>query len=406
MTFGKTSSTLRLALGATALTLIGTAAQADFVINDDLIVDGSACIGFDCVNGESFGFDTLRLKENNTRIKFDDTSSSASFPRNKWELTANETSNGGAEKFSITDVTNGKVPFTITGNAPSNSLFMNSAGRIGFGTSTPVVELHVKDGDTPTLRLEQDGSSGFTAQTWDVAGNETNFFVRDATNGSRLPFRIRPSAPSQSLFIDTDGDIGIGTSSPDAGAQIHIRQTDGTAQLLIDDASSTASNTRIQLKVENDNGAAQLSLNDIAASADWRVQSLGGNLQLTKAGTGVTEFLMDAAGNVTTTGTVNGVSDKNRKMAIQEVDARQILEKVDALPIAAWTYKHEADVGTRHIGPMAQDFYALFGTGPSDKVIALQDVSGVALAAIKALSQENDELRRRLEALESRLAAE
>ena len=44
----------------------------DFLIIDDLIVDGSACIGFDCVNGESFGFDTLRLKENNLRIKFDD----------------------------------------------------------------------------------------------------------------------------------------------------------------------------------------------------------------------------------------------------------------------------------------------------------------------------------------------
>ena len=31
----------------------------DQVILDDLIVDGSACIGFDCVNGESFGFDTI-----------------------------------------------------------------------------------------------------------------------------------------------------------------------------------------------------------------------------------------------------------------------------------------------------------------------------------------------------------
>ena len=47
-------------------------ALADQVILDDLIVDGSACIGFDCVNGESFGFDTLRLKENNLRIKFQD----------------------------------------------------------------------------------------------------------------------------------------------------------------------------------------------------------------------------------------------------------------------------------------------------------------------------------------------
>ncbi len=40
----------------------------DQVILDDLIVDGSLFVGFDCFNGESFGFDTIRLKENNTRI--------------------------------------------------------------------------------------------------------------------------------------------------------------------------------------------------------------------------------------------------------------------------------------------------------------------------------------------------
>ncbi len=49
----------------------------DQVIADDLIVQGSTCVGFDCVNGESFGFDTIRLKENNTRINFDDTSATA-----------------------------------------------------------------------------------------------------------------------------------------------------------------------------------------------------------------------------------------------------------------------------------------------------------------------------------------
>jgi hypothetical protein len=46
----------------------------DFVINDDMIIIGSLCVGFDCVNGEVFSFDTIRLKENNLRIKFDDTS--------------------------------------------------------------------------------------------------------------------------------------------------------------------------------------------------------------------------------------------------------------------------------------------------------------------------------------------
>ncbi len=189
-------------------------AVTDQVILDDLIVDGSACIGIDCVNGESFGFDTIRLKENNLRIRAVDTSSSASFPTNDWQITFNDSSNGGANKFSIDDIDGGRTPFTIEASAPSHSLYVDDGGRIGLGTSTPVVQLHEKDGDTPTLRLEQDGTSGFGPQTWDIAGNETNFFIRDASNSSTLPFRLRPGAPSNSIYIDTDGDIGLGTASP------------------------------------------------------------------------------------------------------------------------------------------------------------------------------------------------
>ncbi|MBC8184459.1 hypothetical protein H8E88_25470 [candidate division KSB1 bacterium] len=68
--------------GATTTTEILTTPSAppDQVILDDLIVDGSLCVGMDCVNGESFGFDTIRLKENTLRIRFIDTSSTSSFP--------------------------------------------------------------------------------------------------------------------------------------------------------------------------------------------------------------------------------------------------------------------------------------------------------------------------------------
>mgnify|MGYP003631061224 CR=1 FL=1 len=75
--------------------------QADQVIQDDSIVVGSICVGLDCVNGESFGFDTIRLKENNVRIKATDTSSSSSFPTVDWQLTFNESINGGLNKFSM-----------------------------------------------------------------------------------------------------------------------------------------------------------------------------------------------------------------------------------------------------------------------------------------------------------------
>ena len=191
------------------------AANADQVILDDLIVDGSACVGFDCLNGESFGFDTIRIKENNLRIRGVDTSNSASFPSRDWQITFNDSANGGANKFSIDDIDGGRTPFTIEAGAPSHSLYVDDGGRLGLGTSTPVVDVHVKSGNTPTLRLEQDGSSGFTPQTWDVAGNEANFFIRDATNGSQLPFKIKPGAPSDAIFMAASGNVGLGSTSPD-----------------------------------------------------------------------------------------------------------------------------------------------------------------------------------------------
>ena len=115
----------------------------DQVFFDDLIVNGSICAGLDCVNGESFGFDTLRLKENNLRIRAQDTSNSASFPTRDWQITFNDSSNGGKNKFSIDDIDGARTPFTIEAGAPSNSLFVEDGGRIGFGTATPTVDLHV-----------------------------------------------------------------------------------------------------------------------------------------------------------------------------------------------------------------------------------------------------------------------
>jgi len=198
----------------------GTVTIQDVVTADDVIIQGSACIGLDCVNNESFGFDTIRLKENNTRIKFDDTSTSAGFPANDWQLTANDSASGGANKFSIEDITGSKVPFTVTAGAPTNSMFVASSGKVGLRTATPVLDLHITTGDTPAHRLEQTAASGFTAQTWDIAGNEANFFVRDVTAGSRLPFRIRPGAPTSSIDIAASGNVGVGTASPSGKLEV------------------------------------------------------------------------------------------------------------------------------------------------------------------------------------------
>jgi hypothetical protein len=205
---------------------------ASEVIRDDLIVQGSACIGFDCQEGEGFGFDTLRLKENNLRIKFEDTSHVAEFPTNDWQLTANDHLNGGLSRFSIDDVDHGTTPFTIEAGAVANALYVDSGSdaRIGFGTSNPQVNLHIAEGNTPTVRLDQDGSEGWPKQIWDVAGHEVIFFIRDVTNGNSRPFMIAAGAPTDSLIIDSDGNVGLG---PDwsywvpLAAKFHIENTKG-----------------------------------------------------------------------------------------------------------------------------------------------------------------------------------
>ncbi len=203
-----------------ARTDVGTnPAPDDTVVPDDQIVQGSICVGLDCVDNESFGFDTIRMKENNTRIVFFDTSV-GDFPAHHWQLTANDSVTGGANRFSIEDLTAATIPFTVRA-APNDSLFIAENGRIGLRTNTPALDLHLLTADTPGLRLDQSNALGFVAQTWDVAGNEANFFVRDVTGGSLLPFRIRPGAPTSSLDIAANGNVGIGTSAPTAKLDVN-----------------------------------------------------------------------------------------------------------------------------------------------------------------------------------------
>ena len=394
--------------------LFGTKAQ---VIATDLIVDGSACIGVDCTSSESFGFDTLRLKENNLRIKFDDTSSSGSFPNNDWQLTANDSGNGGANKFSIEDITGGKTPFTLEAAAPSNSLYVDDAGNIGVGTSTPVVEVHVVDGDSPTLRLEQNGSSGFGAQTWDLAGNETNFFVRDVTNGSKLPFKIIPNSPVNSLYVHPDG-IGLGTASPDAALDVTISSN---AQVLIGEnlEGATGDDPMIVMKnlvsgnnwsLTTQDGSFVFDDEDTTEAIEAQFNDSGRvRFRSVTGGVVVTTFDLLPTGNLTIAGTLTETSDINSKENFETVDPRTVLEKVAALPITTWNYRDDTAM---QMGPMAQDFFATFGLGGTAQGLSPRNVASVALAAVQGLNAEVEakdaeitQLNERLAALEAMVAA-
>jgi trimeric autotransporter adhesin len=113
-------------------------------------------------------------------------------------------------------------------------------------------------------------------------------------------------------------------------------------------------------------------------------------------------------------------SDRDSKTNLAPVNPREVLERLVAIPVQTWNWKAQ-DPAIRHIGPVAQDFFAAFNVGEDDKHISTVDADGVALAAIQGLNQkfeereallreelkrrdaENAELKARLEKLEQRL---
>jgi len=84
--------------------------------------------------------------------------------------------------------------------------------------------------------------------------------------------------------------------------------------------------------------------------------------------------------------TICGNSDRDLKEEFAAIDSREVLVRVAALPVCSWNFK--SDPATRHVGPMAQNFYAAFNVGADDKHIATLDTGGVALAAIQGLNQK------------------
>jgi hypothetical protein len=128
-------------------------------------------------------------------------------------------------------------------------------------------------------------------------------------------------------------------------------------------------------------------------------------------GTGV--FISTSTGAYLSSGGVwTNVSDRNLKENFALVNGAGVLARLAQVPISTWNYRAE-DASIRHMGPMAQDFYAAFGLGNNDTSISTVDADGVALAAIQglytqnqALAAENVSLREQVGVLKSQNATQ
>lgn len=392
----------------------------DQVIPDDLIVQGSICSGFDCVNNENFGTDTIRVKENNVRIQFDDTSSSAGFATNNWQLRANDQASGGASFFGIVDQgatgngETGTIVLAVDAGAPGNSVRVASNGKVGFRTATPGLDLHAVTSDTPAIRLEQTNAGGFTAQTWDIGANEANFFIRDLTGGSRLSLRIRPGAPTSSLDIAANGNIGIGTASPKA--RVDIKQLEDTfAGSLQLRRSSTNDTWAIATGVDNNlyfGYANDASLAD--STADFGVVPV---IVTTTGRMGINTLTPDQRlsvnGDASKTGGGSWQTFSDRRLKNIAGPFRSGLNAVMRLQPLRYQYKPNNAVGitdnVEHIGFSAQDVQKVIPeavTANSNGFLMVNNdpIIWTMLNAIKEQQQEIQELKREVRRLRASTA--
>ncbi|MCP4429888.1 MAG: hypothetical protein GY806_02815 [Gammaproteobacteria bacterium] len=124
---------------------------SDDVILDDQIVTNSLCVGAACIDGEEFDFDTVKLKADDPTIKFQDTSSTSSFPTNDWSMGITDNSAPEPAQFFINDVSGGTTVLLMEAGATggialgSGSAVVSDAISVGSAGSERRI-VHVADG--------------------------------------------------------------------------------------------------------------------------------------------------------------------------------------------------------------------------------------------------------------------
>jgi len=236
----------------------------------------------------------------------------------------------------------------------------------------------------------------------------TTFFFTASTVAIAVAAPI--ALAQEALTIDSNGNVGIGIDTPQSSLHLSGAGENEPFELFVQDVSGEPDNRKL-FTLEN-TGDPRFVFRDSSSGAETEFRLQGGDdkfsinhigtggadLKLERDGTfivgpgGANNLVLAPNGNLTIAGTLSQTSDVNAKRNIQLVDGSEILAKVSELPISTWEYKSN-DVGTTHLGPMAQDFHVVFGLGDDEEHLAPGDVAGVALAAIQAQQLEIERLR-------------
>jgi autotransporter adhesin len=190
-----------------------------------------------------------------------------------------------------------------------------------------------------------------------------------------------------------DGSIAMGRGTEASG--------DYSIAMGISTTASGEKSTAIGSYVSTNNYEGALIIGDAssittlnsATANSFRARFDGGYRFFTSAATINAESCqLPAGGNAWVT-----ASDFRLKEKVTIANGEDFLKKISAMKLGSWNYISQNPLKQRHYGPMAQDFYAAFGTDElgtigNDTTINSADFDGVNLIAIQALEKRTQKI--------------
>ncbi len=174
----------------------------------------------------------------------------------------------------------------------SNAVYINRGTKqMGIGTTAPEDALHVAGNGNITLEMG-------TTSKWRIGTRSTGGIVLQDLISGNNPFEIAENAPTDSLHIGEDGNVGLGTDAPSAKLDVNgtVKNNDTiTSEWSGSNTVGDGLTNLMVLSANNSDGAtsdAGFVLLNAKENKQWNFRTTrGGNgFAATIQGTGGTEF--------------------------------------------------------------------------------------------------------------------
>jgi len=158
----------------------------------------------------------------------------AKFESSDSAATINFVDSGDASGVSIGAV-NGNM--TFRSGLSTERMRIDSSGKVGIGTASPELKLSVLSDDYPAVHIVRNNTlfaAGIRMENNSGRGGVINS-ISDTDGGGFRFYGYTSNVQTERLRIDSSGNVGIGTSSPNARLMVNagITQTFGSAPLAI-----------------------------------------------------------------------------------------------------------------------------------------------------------------------------